>query len=93
MISDIGKWEKLEEIQARIVYLEKKRQRMYSERSRRISDRASVLEYMEEGMEEFMAKMRQIEAELYELWASKRLGLSRLGNSYEWSFAGPMIGV
>jgi hypothetical protein len=66
---------------------------MYSERSRRISDRASVLEYMEEGMEEFMAKMRQIEAELYELWASKRLELSKLGNSYAWSFAGPMIGV
>ncbi len=92
MNSDIGNWEKLEKIHGRILHLERKRRRMYSERSRQIADRASITEYLE-GQEVFGAQVRSIETELYGLWAQKREELTRLRSSYAWSFAGPRIDV
>lgn len=91
MISDTGTWEDLEIIQRGILKLEQKRRSMWRERSQNIADRASVLDYLEAGADEFAFRMRRIEAELYELWDLKRKGLTRLNGSYEWSFAGPII--
>lgn len=65
-------WDKLENVQGRINYLEEKRLRMMMARCKELH------EYHCGPSQSFSSRLENIETELYELWAEKRYLLALL---------------
>jgi len=93
----------LETIHHRILSLEQARRILYTERSAQIADFSlnHGIASLPGDRNEFAGAIAQIEGELYQLWAAKRLLLTeeksqllrRQPGFKNWSWLSPMIGV